>query len=231
MCASRIKTAPRPGAKRAASKLARGRHPLTQQAVAESQRMRLLQAVSGVVAQKGYGATTVADVIALAGVSRRTFYEFFPNIEDCYLAAYEHGMRELFVTIRDAVARLPQAQQNDWRARARCAIAAYLDALAALPDPAWAYTIEVLGAGRRALQGRAWVIDQWMARWRALQALRMATEPGTRELDDAQLLALVGGIEELVRNCLQSRGAQHLPALLEPAHRFALAVLEQASPP
>lgn len=223
MRATPIKRAPR----RVVAKLARGRHPLTQQAVADSQRGRLLAAVATVVARKGYGAATVADVIALAGVSRRTFYELFPNFEDCYLAAYEHGMRQLLAAIREAVTRLPK---DDWRARTRAAIAAYLDALAAMPDAAWAYSIEVLGAGRRALQARAWVLGQWTGQWRALHALRLNSEPATRALDDAQLVALVGGIEELVRNCLQHRGAAQLPSLLEPASCFALTVLAAAGP-
>lgn len=213
--------------KRAVAKLARGRHPLTQQAVAESQRGRLLAAVATVVSRKGYSAATVADVIALAGVSRRTFYEFFPNFEDCYLAAYEHGMRQLLAAIREAVARLPR---EDWRARTRAALAAYLETLAAMPDAAWAYTIEVMGAGRRALQARAWVTGQWTGQWRTLHALGLTSESAPRELDDAQLVALVGGIEELVRDCLQRRGAAHLPSLLEPASCFALAVLAALGP-
>jgi len=227
MSASRSKPAPQPAAKHAAPKLARGRHPLTQQAVADSQRARLLQAVASVVAGKGYGAATVADVIALAGVSRRTFYEFFPKLEDCYLAAYEDGMRHLFHVIGEAVAQLPK---GDWRERTRTAIRAYLNELVAQPDAAWAYTIEVLGAGRPALQARAWVNEQWKAQWETLHALRMAAEPGTLPIDEAQLLALVGGIEELVRDCLQRQGAQHLPELQAPVSRFALTVLDAASP-
>jgi AcrR family transcriptional regulator len=42
--------------------------------VISSQRDRLLEAMIAAVAEKGYGATTVADVIAGAGVSRATFY-------------------------------------------------------------------------------------------------------------------------------------------------------------
>lgn len=39
--------------------------------------------------RQGYRATTVAHVIALAGVSRRAFYEQFSNKEDCFLATYD----------------------------------------------------------------------------------------------------------------------------------------------
>ncbi|HSZ68927.1 MAG TPA: TetR/AcrR family transcriptional regulator [Solirubrobacteraceae bacterium] len=39
--------------------------------------------------RQGYKATTVAHVIALAGVSRRAFYEQFSNKEDCFLATYD----------------------------------------------------------------------------------------------------------------------------------------------
>ncbi|HRI48725.1 MAG TPA: TetR/AcrR family transcriptional regulator [Pseudomonadota bacterium] len=195
--------------------------------MADSQRGRLLAAVATVVSRKGYSAATVADVIARAGVSRRTFYEFFPNFEDCYLAAYDHGMRQLLAAIREAVTRLPK---EDWRARTRAALAAYLETLAAMPDAAWAYTIEVMGAGRRALQARAWVTGQWTGQWRTLHALGLTSESAPRELDEAQLVALVGGIEELVRDCLQRRGAAQLPSLLEPASCFALAVLAAQSP-
>jgi AcrR family transcriptional regulator len=41
------------------------------------------------VYQRGYAGTSVAHVIALAGVSRRAFYEQFSNKEDCFLATYD----------------------------------------------------------------------------------------------------------------------------------------------
>ena len=138
-----------------------------------------------------------------------------------------HGMRLLLAAIHEAVTRLPR---EDWRARTRAALAAYLETLAAMPDAAWAYTIEVMGAGRRALQARAWVTGQWTGQWRTLHARGLTSESAPRELDDAQLVALVGGIEELVRDCLQRRGAAQLPSLLEPASCFALAVLAAPGP-
>ena len=37
------------------------------------------------VGEDGYRETRVADVIARAGVSRKTFYELFDNKQDCLL--------------------------------------------------------------------------------------------------------------------------------------------------
>lgn len=215
MHASRIKPA-------TPQKLQRGRHPLTQAAVAGSQRVRLLDAVARGVAERGYGAATVADVIALAGVSRRTFYEHFPGLEDCFLAAYEDGMRSLFAAIRSALAGVPR---DDLALRTRVAIDAYLAAMASVPAAAWSFTVEVLGAGRPALDRRDWVMAQWVEQWRAFHQRRRQLEPGLGDVSDAQLLALVGGMEELVRDHLRRHGAQSLPQLGPALGAFAASVM------
>ena len=209
-------------------RLPRGRHPLTQAAVAGSQRVRLLDAVAHVVTDKGYGAATVADVIALAGVSRRTFYEHFPGLEDCFLAAYEDGMRSLFGAIRSALASLARDEPT---LRARVAIDAYLAAMASVPAAAWAFTVEVLGAGRRALDRRDWVMAQWVEQWRAFHRQRQQAEPGLADVLDAQLLALVGGLEELVRDQMRRRGVASLPLIAEAMHGFAVSVLATQTAP
>lgn len=206
----------------APARLPRGRHPLTQAAVAGSQRVRLLDAVARVAADKGYGAATVADVITLAGVSRRTFYEHFPGLEDCFLAAYEDGMRSLFGAIRSALAGVPR---DDLALRTRVAIDAYLGAMASVPAAAWSFTVEVLGAGRRALDRRDWVMAQWVEQWRAFHQRRRQLEPGLGEVSDAQLLALVGGMEELVRDQLRRHGAQSLPQIGVALRDFAVSAL------
>lgn len=212
------RSAPRTGLAR----LPRGRHPLTQQAVADSQRLRLLDAVAHVVAGKGYPAATVGDVIAHAGVSRRTFYEQFADLEACFLAAYEDGMLSLFEAIRRALHGMPAAPVEP---RIRRAVDAYLGALASRPEAAWAFTIEVLGAGRAALDRHDWVTTQWVARWRALQALRHASEPDLAPLADARLRALVGGCEELVREALRRDGAAALPGIAHEISAIALVML------
>src|ERR687890_2263309 len=70
-------------------RLPRGRHSLPREAVTESQRGRIYQAMIEVVSERGYPETRVVDVIGVAGVSRKTFYELFESKEDCFLAAYD----------------------------------------------------------------------------------------------------------------------------------------------
>jgi AcrR family transcriptional regulator len=61
-----------------------------QESVASNQRARLYGAMTEVVATRGYEASTVGELCALAGVSKRTLYERFPGgKQECFLATYD----------------------------------------------------------------------------------------------------------------------------------------------
>ena len=60
-------------------RLPRGRHSLERSVVATSQRARMIEAIVTAVAEKGYAAATVGDVIRRARVSRTTFYAMFAD--------------------------------------------------------------------------------------------------------------------------------------------------------
>src|SRR3954464_13642354 len=109
-------------------KLPKGRHAAPPEVVWQSQRGRMLEAMALAVADKGYGATAVADVISRARVSRKTFYEHFTNKEACFLAAYDNGVELLLAAIDDAV-----AAASDWMAAVVDGIDAYLRVLADTP--------------------------------------------------------------------------------------------------
>src|SRR5579884_975427 len=49
---------------------------------------RICEAMAHVVAERGYSAVTVADVVSAARISRRTFYEHFVDKEACFLETY-----------------------------------------------------------------------------------------------------------------------------------------------
>ena len=69
--------------------LPRGRHSLSREEVAGSQRERLQRAMAEVMAEKGYALTSVADVLRRARVSRETFYELYSSKEDCFMSVFD----------------------------------------------------------------------------------------------------------------------------------------------
>jgi AcrR family transcriptional regulator len=191
------------------SALPRGRHAAPREVVWESQRGRLLAAMADVVGTKGYGPVAVADVIARAGVSRKTFYEHFDNKEECFLAAYDAGV-EVMLDAIDAAIR--DAAPGGPLAIARAGTARYLETLAANPAFARTFLIEVLAAGPRALERRAIVharfADQLAAIDRAARGSRAQPAPHA-------FRACVGAIHELVTDHVLRRGAQTLPELVD----------------
>lgn len=70
-------------------RLPRGPHQLAPTEVARHQRLRMHGAMVEAVAANGYASTSVKQIIGLAGVSRRAFYEQFANKEECFLATFD----------------------------------------------------------------------------------------------------------------------------------------------
>lgn len=118
-----------------------GRHNLPPEVVAFNQRERLRAAVAQVAAERGYSEMTVADVIKLASVSRRTFYEHFANKETVFLAAYDAVDDHLHSVLAAA------ADGREWPERVVAVIAALIDFFAGRPELARLYLVEALAVG------------------------------------------------------------------------------------
>jgi len=183
----------------------RGRHRLPPEVVARSQRDRLLDAAVRVVAVKGYGAMTIADLTGEAGVSRTTFYELFEDKEACFLAAYDNAVEAL---VRRVVAAYESA--GDWPERAAAGLAALLDALAAEPALARLALVDIGSAGPAAQR-----------RYRAaIQRLTPLFEegrdfaPGGRGLPANTSRMAIGGVTGLIADELLAGRAGQLPGLL-----------------
>src|ERR1700684_395276 len=71
------------------ARLPRGPHRLNHKQVIRRQRDRIHGAMVEAVAANGYAGTSVRQVVGLAGVSRRTFYEQFANKQECFLVTYD----------------------------------------------------------------------------------------------------------------------------------------------
>jgi AcrR family transcriptional regulator len=165
--------------------LPRGINALPKKVVEREQHKRLTEAMVHVVAEQGYAATAVADVLKAAGISRRTFYELFADKEDCFLAAYDDGVE----TLSDAIAE-GYDRRGPWPERLRYGLEAALDYLSTNPETASTLLVEVLAAGPRALKRRERLL-------RALHRL-VADAPEQDEARGALLTeAVVGSLYEL----------------------------------
>jgi AcrR family transcriptional regulator len=143
-------TPPRPKTTRA-----HGGQRLSRRQVSEIQRSRLLSAAVDAVNDVGYARLTVAQVISRARVSRKTFYDMFTDRDDCFLAAYEHGVARARVVASEAYAR-----QDGWREGVRAALGRLLMLMDEEPGLAKLCIVEALGAGERVLSRRAELIEE-----------------------------------------------------------------------
>jgi len=170
---------------------------------ARGQRARLLAAMAGVVADKGYAAATVADVVREAGVSRTTFYELYASKEECFLETYRHGVDVLIEAVRSAV-----GEAEDWREQLRLGVRAYLRMLEAEPRFARTYLLEIHSAGPAALEVRTEALRRFAKRYAAAGREAVATPP-----DSDALLILCAGTEQLCAERVRAGGSPRLSQL------------------
>ncbi len=163
-------------------------------------RQRLLEGMAHSVGRRGYADTTIADIVAQAAVSRRTFYEHFQNKADCLLALYSTASRQGLTVLREAVnPALP------WQAQAEEVLRAYLGWMAQSPALTHALFTEVLALGEAGLGARRRVHAD-MAEF--IEGLANAPDRPGNPVSRAMALALVGGIHELMFEALEAgRGA------------------------
>ena len=205
--------------------LPRGPHRLAREVVLASQRGRMLEAMAEAVAEKGYAATTVADVIGRAGVSRRTFYEHFRDKEECFLAAYETGVELLLDTIAAV-----DVDALDLVAGARARVRAYLETLAAEPAFARTFLIEVAAAGPAARERREAVHERFAALLREHLERARRQLPELPEPPEEVYLAAVGATDAVVSRLVARGRLSELPRLEDAVLHIQLSLLAGAAP-
>jgi AcrR family transcriptional regulator len=173
--------------------------------VTESQRNRIHQAMIEVVSARGYPETRVVDVIGVAGVSRKTFYELFESKEDCFLAAYDVLLDNLLGGATDAF----ESKAGDpWAERVAAALEVLLEHLAGHPDEARFAIVEVLAAGPKALARRDAALRQFSG------FLESGRGESSVDLPGITAIAVVGGINELLYSEILHGAVGRLPSRL-----------------
>ena len=179
-------------------------------------RSRLLEGMAHAVAAKGYAATTIADIVREASVSRRTFYEHFDGKAECLVALYEAASHNALGVLRAA---LDPAQP--WDTQVEQALAAFLGSLASNPVLMRTLYVEILGLGPAGLVSRRRVNDE-IANF-VLAVVNGG--PGRKKpLSPQMAMAVVGGINELVLDHIERDRVQRLVDLVGPASQLVRAV-------
>jgi AcrR family transcriptional regulator len=194
---------PRRPSRRRPDQIPGGRHGLAPEEVAESQRSRIVSAMTDAVGRDGYQAARVADVISHAGVSRKTFYEHFEDKEHCFIAAYQQSLARLLSVTLEAF-----DSQDEWVDQLRAGLTSLLNALAQDPLVARVCFVEVLAAGPQAVQVRN----------EAMRGFAYIYDTGRLE-SDGDLpgftgISMVGGLSEILYREITAGATTELPQLV-----------------
>lgn len=155
-------------------------------------RRRLLDGLAASIGERGYRATTVADIVRHARTSKRTFYDQFAGKEQCFLDLLHADTEKLAQEIRAAVD--PNA---DWHRQIRQAVEAYVGHIEARPalTLSWIRELPSLGAAARPVQRHGLALLTTLL-------IDLSGSPGFRQADLPPLtrplaVILVGGLREL----------------------------------
>jgi AcrR family transcriptional regulator len=183
-------------------------------------RHRLLEGMARAVASKGYGDTTIADIVREASVSRRTFYQHFSTKAECLIALYEAASRNALKVLRDSI-----DLQLEWQTRVERALSAYLGCMVQNPVLMRTLFIEILGLGAEGLAARRRV-NQQIADFVLSVVNREDGPQRATPLSPGMAMAVVGGINELILQYIEQDRVAQLLELVEPSRQLLRAVIE-----
>ena len=181
-------------------------------------RRRLLDGLADSITERGYRASTVADIVRHARTSKRTFYDQFESKEQCFVELLHVDVENLAAEIRDAVD--PDA---DWQAQIRQAVEAYVGHIEARPaiTLSWIREMPSLDAAARPFQRRGLQLLTGLL-------VNLSGSPGFQQVGLPPLtrplaVILVGGLRELT--ALTVEDGRSLRDMVEPAVHASVALL------
>lgn len=183
--------------------------------------MRLIEGLAAAVSDRGYAATTIAEIVKRARVSKRTFYENFADKEECFFAFYEEAIAFLVAGVEHSLA----APAPSWQAQLDAGLDAYILALESNPGLTRACLHEIQAAGPRALEHRLRGHARFAALLRAFVERTREEHPELRPLSAPMATAVVGGLDELLLVKVEGGASGGLTELRETAALLIRAVL------
>lgn len=173
------------------------------------QRMRILTSMVAVASELGTQSVTVARVVAHAGVSRKTFYDFFDDIDDCLREALERIVAVIAQRVREAY-----DTERVWADRIRGSLLAILEFFDEEPALARLCVIDSAAVGPAVLARRGELLDQLAA------AVDEGREAARGEPLPLAAQGIVGGVSAVLHARLLKPDQTALVELLGPLMSF-----------
>jgi AcrR family transcriptional regulator len=201
--------------------LPKGRHGLSREEVAASQRTRLLRATVELGTERGFASLTLTDIVRRAGVARSTFYEYFADKQQCFLEAFDYAADRVL----ERVLATGPPPAGEFASRVHAYIARLLELC--LEEPGLVRLVaadaDALGPAaaerQRAIRGR--LADGLVT----LRDFLRRDEPTLAPITHVRALAIVGAISEVLQDTLYASGIDALPALQPELATIVLALL------
>ena len=189
--------------------------------IAQNQRERLYGATVAVTTAKGYGETTVADLIEVAGVSRTTFYRYFATKEECFLATLD-----AILGPAEGITASNIREGGSWDERAQHALAALVDLIVAQPAAARLCLVEAYAAGPVAIAR----VDEALEGFRDLLAHILDQLPGRQGMPVEMTKAMTGSLRKIIHTRLYRHTESELVALIPQLVELGLGYLPPPRP-
>ena len=159
-------------------------------------------------------------------MSKATFYEHFDNKEDCIIALHDARPRRCWKRCGapgdDHSARTPPG-------RVRAVIHTFLEVLAAFPDEAQTLLVEIIGAGRRAMERRDHVFAEYASYVDEVnrEDAERDAAPRLASLHDA--FAIVGAVVELASRQIRPGEPEDVRDLEPVVERLVLGLMHAST--
>jgi AcrR family transcriptional regulator len=196
------------------ARLPHGPHSLDHTQVISHQRARIYGAMVEAVAENGYAGTSVRQVVGLAGVSRRSFYEQFANKEACFLATYD-------VIAARGVKRIRRAHENSQgplEERLRAGLHAFIEGMRENWKGARLVIVDAQTVGPAGLAR----LRRTTAACEQMLSVSFHREPERGGVRMPVLRAIVGGLHWISSLCLRKGDEKQLPTLAEEMLQWTL---------
>ena len=151
-----------------------------------------MQGMGRALTAQGLAHITIADVVREAGMSKRSFYEHFPNKEACFLALYAAASGAALRTLREAV-----SPDSPWEDQLEKALNAYFSHLASGHLLLKALFVDIHSLGPSGALVRRGVLDA-LAQFMCDTVNGRSRDAAGQTLSHDMAVAAIGGINEWI---------------------------------